>query len=184
MTSQHEVRAAGRVIENPISGERIVIRESGADTDGRLLSFDLYLPSGAHVPARHVHPAQEERFTVVRGRMRFRLGRKTIVAGPGQTIVVAPGTAHWFGNASAEVAQARVEVRPALRMQELFETTEAMGRAGRFLGTRLPRLSDLALVLLEFQRELAVPDLPASLVRALLAPLAWLARRRGRRSAT
>jgi hypothetical protein len=69
-------------------------------------------------------------------------------------------------------------------MQELFETTEAMGRAGRFLGTRLPRLSDLALVLLEFQRELAVPDLPASLVRALLAPLAWLARRRGRRSAT
>jgi quercetin dioxygenase-like cupin family protein len=183
MTVHPETSQTGRVIENPISGERIVIRDSGAETGGRLLSFDLYLPPGAHVPARHVHPFQEERFTVVRGRMRFRLGRETVLAGPGQTIVVAARTAHWFGNASAEVAHARVEVRPALRMQELFETTETMGRAGRFLGTRLPRLSDLALVLLEFQRELAVPDLPAFLVRALLTPLAWLARRRGRRSA-
>jgi hypothetical protein len=56
---------AKRVIENPISGERIVIRESGAQTGGRLLSFDLHLPTGAHVPAGHVHPSQEERFTVV-----------------------------------------------------------------------------------------------------------------------
>src|SRR5690348_8105757 len=60
----------GRVIVNPISGERIIIRESGAQTNGRLLVFDLYLPPGAHVPARHVHPVQEERFTVVSGLMR------------------------------------------------------------------------------------------------------------------
>ena len=81
--------AAGRVIENPISGERIVIRESGAQNGGRLLVFDLYLPPGAHVPARHVHPAQEEQFTVVAGRMRFRLGRRTILARPGDTVLLA-----------------------------------------------------------------------------------------------
>jgi quercetin dioxygenase-like cupin family protein len=167
------------VIDNPISGERIVIRESGADTGGRLLSFDLFLPPGAHVPARHVHPVQEERFTVVAGRMRFRLGRGTIVAGPGETVLVPPGKAHWFGNAGKdEVAHARVEVRPALRMQEFFETTEAMGRSGHFLGTRLPRLSDLALVLIEFQREVAVPDVPEFLVRIFMTPFAWLGRRR------
>ena len=66
----HE-QVAGRVIDNPISGERIVIRESGVQTGGRLLSFDLFLPPGGHVPARHVHPIQEEQFTVVAGRMRF-----------------------------------------------------------------------------------------------------------------
>jgi quercetin dioxygenase-like cupin family protein len=174
------VVTAERVIDNPISGERIVIRESGAQTDGRLLAFDLYLPARAHVPAAHAHPEQEERFTVVSGRMRFRLGRRTIVAGVGETIVVPPGTGHWFGNAGPEVAHARVEVRPALRMEEFFEMTEAMAGAGRFLGTRLPRLTDLALVLLEFQREVAVPDVPAFLVRLVLTPLAWLARlRRG-----
>ena len=169
-----------RVIHNPVSGERIVVRQSGAETGGRLLSFDLFLPRGGHVPARHVHPEQEERFTVVAGRMRFRLGRRSVLARPGETVVVPPRTAHWFGNAGIEVAHARVEVRPALRMEEFFEATEAMSRSGRLFGTRLPRLSDLALVLLEFQREVAVPSVPEFLVMLVLTPIAWLGRRRGR----
>ncbi len=170
--------AQGRVIENPISGERIVIQKSSTETGGRLLAFDLFLPPGGHVPAPHLHPEQEERFTVVAGQMRFRLGGRTIQAGPGDTVVVAAGQAHWFGNAGSRVAHAQVEVRPALRMEEMFEATEAISLAGHFPGTRLPRLSDLALVLLEFRRELAVPNLPPFLVRVFLSPLAWLARRR------
>jgi quercetin dioxygenase-like cupin family protein len=165
-------------IVNSVSGERIVVRKSGAQTGGRLLSFDLFLPPGGHVPAGHIHPLQEERFTVVAGRMRFRLGRRTILASPGETVRVPPGTPHWFGNAGADVALTRVEVRPALRMEELLRRTGRLGSDGHLPGTRMPRLSDLALVLVEFQRELAVPNVPAFLVRAVLAPLAWFARRR------
>jgi quercetin dioxygenase-like cupin family protein len=167
-----------RVIENPVSGERIVIRQSGDQTGGRLLSFDLFLPPGAHVPAGHVHPVQEERFTVITGRLRFRIGGRTVLAGPAQTVVVPPGISHWFGNPGPEAAHALVEVRPALRTEEFFEATEAMGRAGRLIGRRLPRPSDLALLLTEFRREVAIPGVPALLARALLAPGAWLARRR------
>lgn len=182
MTNQHEqsARVAGRVIDNPISGERIVIRESGAQNGGRLLSFDLFLPPGAHVPARHVHPIQEEQFTVIAGQMRFRLGRRTILANPGDTVLVPAGAAHWFGNSGAGVAHAFVEARPALRMEEAFEAAATMGTAGRILGIRLPRLSDLALYLIEFQREMAVPDVPPLLVRTFLAPLAWFGRHRAR----
>ena len=175
--------AAGRVIINPISREHIVIRQSGAQTGGRVLSFDLYLPPGAHVPARHVHPMQEERFTVVAGQMRFRLGRfgrRSILAHPGDTVRVPAGTAHWFGNAGPDVAHALVEARPALRMEEMFETAATMRVTRLIPGAPMPRLSDLALFLSEFQRELAVPEVPARLVRITLAPLAWLGRRRGR----
>lgn len=175
--------AAGRLIENPVSGERIVIRRSGASTGGRLLVFDLYLPPGGHVPAGHVHPVQEERFTVVEGRMRFRLaGRRAVVAGPGDTVVVPPRTAHWFGNAGPGEAHARVEVRPALRMEEFFEATEAMARAGHLLGTRLPRPWDLAAVLLEYRREVAVPHVPEVVVRLAAGALAWAAHAARRRS--
>jgi len=167
-----------RVIDNPVSGERIVIRQSGAQTGGRVLAFDLFLPPGGHVPAGHVHPVQEERFTVVAGRMRFRLGRRTILAGAGETVRVPPGTPHWFGNAGDDVAHSRVEVRPALRMEELLDWTGRLGTSGHLPGTRIPRLSDLALMLIEFQRELAVPNVPPSVVRAVLAPLAWFARNR------
>jgi len=173
--------AGGRAIENPISGERIVIRKTGAETGGRLLAFDLFLPPGGHVPASHVHPEQEERFTVVSGKMRFRLGGRNVLAGPGETVVITAGRPHWFGNAGSDVSHAQVEVRPALRMEEMFEATEAISLAGHFRGTRLPRLSDLAFVLLEFRRELAVPHLPQALVTALLSPPAWLSRRRRRR---
>jgi quercetin dioxygenase-like cupin family protein len=165
------------VIINPISGERIVIRQSGAETGGALLSFDLYLPPGGHVPANHVHPIQEERFTVIEGLMRFRLGRQTILARPGDTVLIPPGKAHWFGAAGAGAAHAYVEARPALRMEEFFAENEALSLAGRLGGTRLPRLPDLARILLEFRREVAVPYAPAFLVWAALSPLAWLGRR-------
>lgn len=175
---------AGRVIVNRVSGERIVIRTSGAETGGRRLVFDLFLPPSAHVPARHVHPIQAEQFTVLAGRMRFVLGRRTVLAAPGDTVLVPPGTPHWFGNAGPETACARVEVRPALRTEALLEASEAMAVTGRFFGARLPHFSDLALFLLEFQREIAVPNVPASVARAVLAPLAWIGRRRASRGAT
>jgi quercetin dioxygenase-like cupin family protein len=169
-----------RVFDNPISGERIVIRESGHRNGGRLLRFDLFLPAGGHVPAGHVHPQQEERFTVIEGQMRFRLGRHRILVGAGDTVVIPPGKAHWFGNPGAQVAHAQVEVRPALRMEEMFEATEALSHAGNFPGTRLPRLTALARVLLEFRHELAVPHMPDFLTRAVLAPLARLGQYRRR----
>lgn len=178
-----EYLAEERVIANPISGERLIIRESGAQNGGRLLAFDLFLPPGAHVPARHVHPVQQEQFTIVAGVMRFRLGRfghRVILAHPGETILVPAGTAHWFGNSGTEIAHARVEVRPALRMEELFEMTEEIGRTAGTSGARLPRLTDLARVALEFQREITAPDVPAFMVKILLVPLAWVGRRRER----
>jgi quercetin dioxygenase-like cupin family protein len=178
MTSPTTAAVERRVIVNSVSGERIVIRQTAAETGGQVLEFDLFLPPGGHVPAGHVHPVQEECFTVVAGQMRFRLGRRTILAGPGEVIRVPPGTPHWFGNVGADVALTRVEVRPALRMEELLDATGRLAVHGHLPGTHIPRLSDLALVLLEFQRELAVPNVPAVLVRAVMAPLAWLARRR------
>jgi hypothetical protein len=99
-------------------------------------------------------------------------------------VLVPPGTPHWFGNAGPDTAHARVEVRPALRTEELLEAAAAMAVTGRFFGTRLPRLSDLALLLHEFQRELAVPNLPASVASVLTAPFAWLGRRRVSRGTT
>jgi quercetin dioxygenase-like cupin family protein len=167
-----------RVIVNSSSGERIVVRTSGEETGGALLVFDLFLPPGTHVPATHVHPSQTERFAVVGGRMRFELGGRSVVAGPGEVVEVPPGAAHWFGNAGIGVAHARVEVRPALRMEEMLEWSGAMRPLAHFLGLTVPRPIDLLLLLLEFRREIAAPHVPAFLVNALLRPLAVLARRR------
>lgn len=163
-----ETSAVPRVITNPMSGERIVVRQTGDETHGELLAFDLYLPAGAKVPSGHTHPAQTERFTVVSGELRFRLGRRVVRAGAGQSVSVPPGTPHWFRNDGREEAHVLVEVRPALRMQELFWESGRLEEL-HVLGLHLPAPRALARFLREFEAEVAVPLLPRWLVRPALA---------------
>jgi quercetin dioxygenase-like cupin family protein len=169
----------GQTIENPLSGERITFLETAADTGGEYLEIELHLAPGGKVPGRHVHPDQEERFEVLAGRMRFRMGLRTIEAGPGDVVTVPAGRAHKFTNAGDETAVAQVTVSPALEMERLFETTVALAEEGRVTASGLPKPLDLALFVREFKREVRGPYSPGFLQRALLAPLAWLASRRG-----
>lgn len=169
---------SGQILENPVSGERFVFHLTAGDTGGDVLAFELEVTPDGHVPGAHVHPTQEERFEVVSGAMKFREGVRTIVAGPGDTVVVPPGTAHRFANVGPEPAVVRVEVRPALNMEQLYETTVALAREGRTFRSGLPRPLDLALFMREFEAEVQAPLAPG-LVRAVMSPLGWLAARRG-----
>lgn len=170
---------SGQVLDNPISGERITFRRTAADTGGDLLAIDLELSPTGRVPGAHVHPVQEERFEVVQGMMKFQKGLRTITARAGDTVVVPPGTVHRFKNAGDGPACMRVEVRPALKMEELFETAVALAREGRTTAGGMPQALDLALFMRRFEAEVGAPFVPAAVVRAVMAPLAWLARRRG-----
>lgn len=171
--------AIGQTLENPASGERITFRQTAADTNGELVAIDLQLPPNRRVPGGlHVHPVQEERFEVIEGTMRFRMGRRKIVAGPGQVVVVPPGVRHDFANAGEATALVRVEIRPALKMEQLFETAVALAEQGRTMLGGIPRPLDLALFVREFSQEVRAAFPPFWVQRVALAPLAWLARRR------
>ena len=128
---------AGQTLDNPVSGERITFRRTAADTNGELLEFDLTLAPDGHVPGAHVHPEQEERFFVHSGRMEFRLGFRKIVAEAGDSVIVPAGRVHKFKNGGDAEAQVRVQVVPALDMEELFETTVALAEEGDAVGAAL-----------------------------------------------
>jgi quercetin dioxygenase-like cupin family protein len=170
---------AGQILQNPVSGERIEFIRTSADTGGDLLEIELELAPDGHVPGAHVHPEQEERFHVLEGTMRFRLGLRTIVAGAGETVVVPAGRVHRFANAGDGPVRARVEVVPAHDMEQLFETTVELAHEGRVTRRGMPKPLHLALFVRRFEREVRAPFPPAWVVRALMAPVAALARRRG-----
>jgi quercetin dioxygenase-like cupin family protein len=175
--STHTKVTPGTTLENPITGERFTFTDTAATTGGELLAFELALRPGGAVPIPHVHPIQTERFEVVEGRMRFRLGLRTRVAGPGEVVEVAPGVAHAFANPGPDEARVRVEVRPALAMEEMLAEVVAMARAGRMTRRGLPRnplaLADLAR---RYDREAHAPLLTIGVQRVLLAPLVLSAR--------
>src|SRR5215204_1825325 len=169
----------GQTLDNPVSGERITFRKTAADTGGELLEIDLELTPDGHVPGKHVHPQQEERFEVLSGTMKFRKRWRTVVAEAGDVVTVPAGVSHRFENAGDETARVRVQVRPALDMERLFETTVALAHEGRTTSAGLPKPLDLALFVREFGDEVQGAFPPVWIQRAALAPLAWVARRRG-----
>jgi mannose-6-phosphate isomerase-like protein (cupin superfamily) len=167
------------VIVNPLSGEQITILRTAAETAGTVLDWELLLAPGGRVPSSHAHPEQTETFTVIEGRMKFRVGWRRLIATSGQTVRVPPGTVHHFANAGSIPARVSVESRPALAMEELLETAAAMAQEQHAARRALPRPVDLALFMAEFEREVRAPFLPRGLVRAAMRRLARLARRRG-----
>jgi quercetin dioxygenase-like cupin family protein len=175
----------GQTLANPVTGERFTFTATASTTGGELLAFDFALRPGGAVPIPHVHPVQTERFEVVEGLMRFRVGLRTRLAGPGDVVEVASGVMHSFANAGEEEARLRVEVRPALAMEEMFAEVVAMARAGRMTARGLPRnLLDLAVLARRYDQEAHAPLLGVGVQRALLAPLVAAARLRGRKNAS
>src|SRR4051812_8480745 len=129
---------AGQTLHNPVSGEQITFLRTAADTDGAQLEFELTLTPDGRVPGAHVHPEQEERFEVLEGTMKFRLGLRTIVAEAGDTVVVPAGRVHKFSNGGDSPARVRVEVAPALDMEELLVTTAELAHAGQVMRSPCP----------------------------------------------
>jgi quercetin dioxygenase-like cupin family protein len=173
----------GQTVENPVTGERFTFTHTAASTDGELLAFDFALRPGGAVPIPHVHPVQTERFEVTAGTMRFRVGLRTVIAEPGDVVEVEPGVMHSFANDGDEETRLRVEVRPALAMEEMFADVVELAEAGRMTRRGLPRnLLDLALLARTYDAEAHAPLLGVRLQRFLLAPLVWLARARGART--
>jgi mannose-6-phosphate isomerase-like protein (cupin superfamily) len=172
-TERSTMITPGQTLENPVTGERFTFIETAATTDGELLSFELGLRPGGAVPIPHVHPIQTERFEVLEGRMRFRLGLRILHAGPGDVVEVAPGVAHAFANPGPDEARLRIEVRPALALERMLADVVALAHAGRLTRRGLPRdLRDLARLARTYDREVQAPLLSAGVQRLLLAPLA------------
>jgi quercetin dioxygenase-like cupin family protein len=170
----------GQTIVNPVSGERITFRQTSADTGGEYLEIDVELTPDGAVPGIHVHPSQEERFEILSGHVRFRKGLRRIDAAAGDIVVVEPGKAHKFKNLGEEGAAMRVRVTPALEMERLFEAAVGLAKDGRVTKKGMPKPLDLAVFVSEFKHEVRGPGSPGWIQRATLAPLAYIARRRGR----
>lgn len=168
----------GQTLSNPVTGERFTFTDTAAGSGGELLAFELALREGGSVPIPHVHPIQTERFEVLEGHVRFRIGLRHRLAAPGDVVVVEPGVVHGFANVGAGEARMRVEVRPALQMEQMFAEVIAMAEEGRMNRRGLPRSPlELAALARRYDQEAHAPWIGVGMQRLLLAPLTLAARR-------
>jgi quercetin dioxygenase-like cupin family protein len=164
---------AGDSIENPVTGERIVFRQTSHETGGEAVVIETYVRPNGFVAAAHLHPAQEERFQVLRGSVGFKVGGKKTVAGPGQRLTVPAGTPHRFWNAGDETAHFVCEIRPALQFESLIETMFALAADGKTNRKGMPNPLRLAVIAQAHFDTVRLPFPPAFIQRlglALAAP--------------
>ena len=166
------------VIENPVTGERAVVRRAPTSGDAPLVA-DLYARPGAAVVGEHVHPHSTEAFTVVRGTLGLRLGGVESRAEAGTRVVVPPGTPHDWWNAGDETAFVVVKVDPGGRFEAMIRNLFGLARDGRTDRSGRPGLLQAALLAREFDDTIRFTSPPRVVQRTLFAALAPLARLRG-----
>ena len=160
---------AGDSIVNPVTGERLVFRQTTRETGGEAVVVETYLQPNAFVAAAHVHASQEERFQVLRGSVGFKIGRRKLVAGPGQRVTVPAGTPHRFWNAGDDVAQFVCEIRPALQFESLIETMFGLAADGKTNRKGMPNPLRLAVIARAHFDTVQLPIVPSVLQRLALA---------------
>ena len=119
----------------------------------------------------------EERFTVLRGRVGFRLAGKERIAEAGREIHAPAGMPHEWWNAGEEEARVRVDIRPAARFEVLMLNPFGLAQDGKTNVRGIANLLQLALVARDFSdviRFTQPPPIVQSLLFGALAPIARL----------
>ena len=106
--------------------------------DGENLVVDTWLEDGGGLPP-HMHPNQEEHWSVVEGEVRFQLGRaKHVLRAADGEVLVRRNTKHALAAVDGP-AHARCRVAPALGLQSFLEDSAAAAREGLFMRGGIPR---------------------------------------------
>ncbi len=165
-----------RRFQNP-EGERLIFRQTGAETNGELLEMEAtYVPHSPQPPL-HYHPVQEEQFEVLRGTFQARIGDAEHTYQAGDKFTVPPNTPHWMHNISDEEGCLRWEIRPALNSQDFFATMWGLAADQENNPQGRPNFLHLVVILSEFTQEFRASSPPfwiQQILFGLIAPLGRL----------
>ena len=114
-------------IINSVTGETLDVLESNAE----VFKFKYELKPRGAIASAHLHPAQEQTITVVRGQLHCRIGDRPFVIRAGGSIVIPAGLIHDQWNPTDEKVIAIEEYRPAKRINLMFKVLFKLARDGQ-----------------------------------------------------
>ena len=165
MSSDEAEQPMSRVLRLP-TGEVVTILRSGNDTGGATFEIEAVLPPRLSGPPLHRHRVETETFWVLQGRLRVRLGARTLVLDAGDSVTVAPQTLHAFANPTDRPVRIRMQETPAGPLEDQFRALAAAGR--------IPPLRQLARINVEHGLSFALQGVPDQVQRPLWRLLAML----------
>jgi mannose-6-phosphate isomerase-like protein (cupin superfamily) len=170
------VAKAGDVFENPVTGERAVVRLGSEDSDEDRAIVDLDVRPGGAVAGEHVHPVTEESFTVEQGQVGFRIDGREVIPELNQRQTVPAGVVHDWWNAGDEEAHVIVEYNHrAARFEEMIGNLFGLAQDGKTNSKGMPNnLLQGALFAREFSDVIIFTKPPPVVQRVLYSVLAFI----------
>ncbi len=176
MTIPDLMSARFREFSNPATGETITFTATAQDGEEDLVRFNWRSQPGGAI-TEHLHPHQEERFTIVTGEAHFTVNGNERIVGPGETIVVPIGVRHSESNRGAMPIEGIVELRPGLRSKEMHEAFGGLASEGKTTSRGAPKNPlRLGATLWHFRHENRVTSPPPWVQNLIVPPLAALAK--------
>lgn len=172
---------SGSEIANPRTGQRTIFLQTAANTGGKLLRTETFHPAHSPPEPEHVHPFQQSRCEVIAGSLRFSVAGVERLVSAGEAVDIPRNVPHYFWNDSDHEAHAIQEFRPALNIEDFFNTYFALAQAGKLNDKGLANPLQMAVVMREYDRVIRVTQPPRWMQRLLmmLAPLGQLMGYRG-----
>jgi quercetin dioxygenase-like cupin family protein len=167
----------GDQITNARTGQIMIFHKTAAETDGELLEIECFSPPTAVKEPEHIHPLQENIFKIISGSCVFKVEGEEQIVGAGRTISILPKAKHHFWNSGDTVAHYMQEFRPALHIEEFFETFFALSRDEKLNEKGIPNFFHVSLIALKHQDEIRLTKPPWALQLLtywILAPIGYL----------
>ena len=154
--------------------ESVTIRQSSPE----VLEVEGSYGPGGKAPPAHYHPAQDERFEVLDGTLRAKVGGEQRDLGPGEMLDIPRGTPHQMWNPGDRPARVIWQTRPALRTDGWFRSIDALHREGRVGRNGMPGPLAFGALLSEYDDSFRLAG-PRLVVKGAVTVLGVLGRARG-----
>jgi mannose-6-phosphate isomerase-like protein (cupin superfamily) len=161
---------SGEILENPVTGEALLILESTSD----VFKCQYSLRPHGEIAGAHFHPGKQQRVTVLSGEMHLRIDGVHHVVRAGESALLPAGAHHFQWNPCDSEVTAIEEIRPAGRIHEFFSVLFGLARDGKTDSQGRPSLLLAATLFSEFKDSIRQAELRTRVLLDALAPIAAL----------
>jgi mannose-6-phosphate isomerase-like protein (cupin superfamily) len=109
----------GTELINPQAGTKTVFTATATSTDGDYVEIEATYPPNSTPPPLHLHPSQDETFTILAGSLTGVRGDEEFTVSAGDVLEIPRGVPHKM-NATGDGAVFRWRTAPALRTGEMY----------------------------------------------------------------
>jgi mannose-6-phosphate isomerase-like protein (cupin superfamily) len=167
----------GDKIVNPRTGQIMIFKTTGKESNGALLEIESFNPVSNEREPIHIHPKQESSMEVLSGILHVWVNGKEHILRPDQRIVVPAGMPHCFWNEGPEEVHHVGTFSPSLNIAEFFDSFFALAKDGKLNKKGIPNMLQTSVMGLAYKDALRLTSPPWFLqlfLYRILAPIGKL----------